>query len=452
MSITSKHYAYLAKHVYEPLQPGVRKPGEEEEVTLNGTTYRILEHASNPSNGYQGTIYQKKDSGEIIVAHRGTEPRREPSQDGGTDLAMVFLRETGQAGDAARLTQHALDAAAKMAKRGQSPTVTVTGHSLGGTLAQITAHRFNLHGETFNAYGAASLQYRIGSGGHAVVNHVVAGDAVSAASSHYGQVRIYATEQDVAVLRQAATAALPATAALLTASDHGIELFLDRDPQGRPKPSLLNPQAERLAREHATSIHTYRDNVHLSRAALPFVGNYLHMLHDTVRGSIAPGAPTGRQDPVPPPIPTATPPGAAHGAPDRTVPAAHRPRAEAPFAEHPHLQTLTQQIARALPDLPELQHQRLAAGLALQAAREGVALAPDQHVQAVQFRGKTLLRIDNPLDSNPFTNFVAMDSARFAQMPVEHTLLALQQVQEQAGQGQANIAQAPAIRPIFETA
>jgi putative lipase involved disintegration of autophagic bodies len=42
-----------------------------------------------------------------------------------------------------------------------APQVTVTGHSLGGALAQITSHHFNVKGETFNAYGAVSLSYRI---------------------------------------------------------------------------------------------------------------------------------------------------------------------------------------------------------------------------------------------------------------------------------------------------
>ena len=38
-----------------------------------------------------------------------------------------------------------------------SSSVTVTGHSLGGTLTEITAHHFDLRGETFDSFGAASL-------------------------------------------------------------------------------------------------------------------------------------------------------------------------------------------------------------------------------------------------------------------------------------------------------
>jgi len=71
------------------------------------------------------------------------------------------------------------------------------GHSLGGVLAQITAYKFRLHGETFNAYGAVSLGYDIPEGGTQVVNHVKASDPVSAASRHFGQVRQYASAKDV---------------------------------------------------------------------------------------------------------------------------------------------------------------------------------------------------------------------------------------------------------------
>ncbi|MCD0256633.1 hypothetical protein JWH11_00080, partial [Xanthomonas melonis] len=51
--------------------------------------------------------------------------------------------------------------------------------------------------------GAVSLGRRIPEGGNAVINHVMAGDAVSAASKHYGQVKIYATPQEVAALQKA---------------------------------------------------------------------------------------------------------------------------------------------------------------------------------------------------------------------------------------------------------
>ncbi|KAF1718813.1 hypothetical protein [Pseudoxanthomonas wuyuanensis] len=149
------------------------------------------------------------DTGEIIVAHRGTEPDQGLGQilrDGAlTDGAMVAARFNPQTADAIALTKRALDYAEQQGRKpgGQVPEVTVTGHSLGGTHAQITAHQFGLRGETFNAYGAASLGYRIPSGGDHVINHVKAGDFVSAASPHFGQVRVYASADEIATLHAA---------------------------------------------------------------------------------------------------------------------------------------------------------------------------------------------------------------------------------------------------------
>ncbi len=118
---------------------------------------------------------------------------------------MVATRHNAQVTDAIEYTQRALNyAKEKHVSTGQpTPDVTVAGHSLGGNLAQVTAHHFNLKGQTFDAYGAVNLDRRIPEGGGDVVNHVMAGDAVSAASRHYGQVEIYATPNEIATLKRA---------------------------------------------------------------------------------------------------------------------------------------------------------------------------------------------------------------------------------------------------------
>ncbi|KAF1718812.1 hypothetical protein [Pseudoxanthomonas wuyuanensis] len=167
MSVTSQQYAGLADAGYSnEYKPGTYPPGKEPTFEYEGIEYKVLEHASNPFNGYQGTIYQRKDTGEIIVAHRGTEPDQGLGQilrDGAlTDGAMATARINPQSADAIALTQRAIDRAKDIGREtGITPEVTVTGHSLGGTHAQITAHQFGLRGETFNAYGAASLGSRI---------------------------------------------------------------------------------------------------------------------------------------------------------------------------------------------------------------------------------------------------------------------------------------------------
>ncbi|MNC41014.1 hypothetical protein D3C75_897600 [compost metagenome] len=106
MTITSQDYAALSDDAYKDRAVGRRAPGQEEKVTLNGHEYKILEHVDNRLNGYQGTVYQRVDSKEIVIAHRGTEDiaRDAILTDGG----MVVARTNVQAPDAIALTQRTL--------------------------------------------------------------------------------------------------------------------------------------------------------------------------------------------------------------------------------------------------------------------------------------------------------------------------------------------------------
>ena len=159
--VPSQEYAGLAGDAYADHKVGRHVPGVGEPVSINGVDYRVVEHANNAKTGYQGTIYERVQGGDIVVAHRGTEEIWKDAVV--ADGSMVTARTNPQADDAIALTGRALEYAREVgAKPGQkTPEVSVTGHSLGGTLAQVSAHHYDLRGETFNAYGAASLDRRI---------------------------------------------------------------------------------------------------------------------------------------------------------------------------------------------------------------------------------------------------------------------------------------------------
>ncbi|NIK01263.1 DUF6792 domain-containing protein [Xanthomonas cannabis] len=276
MSLTSQQYAAITRDGYdEPKESGKRSAI----VDIGGLSYRRLEYVNKPS-GYQGLIYERADTGELVVVHRGSEFDRQPLQDGAlADGGMVVTRHNAQVADAIDFTRHALDyAEQKHIKTGQpAPKVTVAGHSLGGDLAQVTAHHFGLKGQTFDAYGAVSLDRRIPEGGNDVINHVMAGDAVSAASRHYGRVEIYATPNEIVTLKKsdyandngALDARDPLSAVVRLGESHRLHNFLPVDADGKPDRSVLeDPAARQLAQQYAPMIEKYRGDVETLRAGL----------------------------------------------------------------------------------------------------------------------------------------------------------------------------------------
>ncbi len=323
MSMSSQDHADLAKDAYNSRKLTV---SGDDPVPIGRHQYKILDHYDNPRTGYQGTIYQRVDTDEIIVAHRGTEFDREALKDGLlADGGMVLNRSNLQASDAIALTRKALQLAQEKAigEGGVVPPVTVTGHSLGGTLAQVTAHHFDLRGETFNAYGATSLGLRIPAGGHSVTNHVMAGDLVSAASAPSSQVKVHATAQEIQTLGahgydnkthwsdtlrgrspiHLATGFTPPTttaAAIAMADSHKMHHFASVDANGRPDRSVLeDPATAQRAQDNATRIGEYRRDVQGMRGVITAigrgpVGNALDAV-DALRGPLPPGEPARRE-------------------------------------------------------------------------------------------------------------------------------------------------------------
>lgn len=266
MTLRSTDYALLSQDAYND-------PTFDKHTILDGIEYQAIDSMNNPRTGFQATAYERVDTGEVIIAYRGTEFGREPIQDGGVDAGMVLTGINAQTSDSEAFTKRVLAAAAEKAETYGTPlNVTVTGHSLGGTLAEINASRFGLRGETFNAYGAAGLNQDIPSGGNQVIDHVRAGDVVSAASAHFGEVRVYATEKDIETLSHAgyrddSTVLSPRNPIKAIDFDaHAIDNFTPVNP--RLGHSIMDGESQARYRAHEGMIDRYRNDVRDIRMGL----------------------------------------------------------------------------------------------------------------------------------------------------------------------------------------
>jgi hypothetical protein len=275
MTLRSTDYALLSQASYKDPEISSRGPGGViyKEVHLDGVTYRPLDHFDDPKTGFQATAYQREDTKEVVIAYRGTEFDREAKQDGLADATMAVNGTNVQSAESMAFTQRVIDAAKQRQELKNEPfNVTVTGHSLGGTLAEINAYKFGLHGETFNAFGAAGLMHGVPQGGNQIIDHVRATDLVSAASAHFGQVRVYAVPQDTQALSHAGysdnrlvDALAPHTPILgkIQIDAHAIDNFVPKSELlGH---SIMTAQNEAYAKQHEHMIQPYRDDVMVAR-------------------------------------------------------------------------------------------------------------------------------------------------------------------------------------------
>ena len=276
MTLRTTDYALLSQQAYKDPEVTSTGPGgpSYKKVMLDGISYLPIAHVDNPHNGLQATAYERLDTHEVVIAYRGTEFDREARQDGLTDARMAVDGVNAQSHDAAAFTQKVIDMAKHRADtRHDVPHVTVTGHSLGGTLAETMAFKYHLHGETFNAFGAAGIR-GIPQGGSQVIDHVRATDVVSAGSRHFGEVRVYATQQDITALQRSGyhdnavlnvvTPHMPILGGI-QGDAHAIDNFVpDSKLLGH---SIVSPENEKRAEAHHGMIATYRSEIELARDA-----------------------------------------------------------------------------------------------------------------------------------------------------------------------------------------
>jgi hypothetical protein len=274
MSLNPQAYADAARDAYSdrPLSDidNQRKP-----VYLNGDKYFVLGYKVNPNTGFHSTAYWNPDTGNVIIAYRGTDTdfkRHLPTtlKDVAVDYTMVRDRLNPQVDDAKAFTAEMLE---KAQKHGISKDeVTLAGHSLGGTLVEIVAAELHLRGTSINGYGAVDLNYPVPEGGDMVTTYVMAGDPVSAAGRHYGQVVPLASDLDIENLRKGryldASPGAPEPNPLMAMSvdEHGVKTNFS-DTTSMLKTENMEQALKNYAKNKAAIDH-FRSDMRHSRAEL----------------------------------------------------------------------------------------------------------------------------------------------------------------------------------------
>lgn len=152
--------------------------------------WHLVKKSDPSTNGYVGLAFQN-DAGEIVIANKGTDSRKDVP----TDLMLGLHISTGAQRDAATF-------AAQVAAKFSNQPIIETGHSLGGSEAQSATVALTILGVpvsavTFNSPGIGG--YTVPAGNYNVLNLYGQGDLIhTTGGEHLGHSQVLAAGPDTA--------------------------------------------------------------------------------------------------------------------------------------------------------------------------------------------------------------------------------------------------------------
>jgi|SRR5579872_2313202 len=170
----AREMAALASNVYEDsgAPPGYTRLSDDPS-SLPPRLRNFPFH--DPNSGFDAALYKNNDTGAMVIAYRGTEPTK--LNDWGADLKQAAGFQSDQ-----------YDQSVKLAERVKATypdeDVEITGHSLGGGLAQVASASTGYPATTFNAAGVNDKtfdRYDTDQSDVESTNYTVQGEALTTA-------------------------------------------------------------------------------------------------------------------------------------------------------------------------------------------------------------------------------------------------------------------------------
>lgn len=116
--------------------------------------WSLVNEYSNEENGFYSQVYKKGK--EVAIVYSGSDDLKDWST---SNIPMAAMRTPRQLSDAQKVYK-------QVAKHFPSSRIILTGHSLGGSLAQLVSAESGRKAVTFNAYGTGDLLNDMGYSSH----------------------------------------------------------------------------------------------------------------------------------------------------------------------------------------------------------------------------------------------------------------------------------------------
>ncbi len=197
MTITANICKTLSDHVYNDSRKSVELPPGWKIISVVKIDATLQAEDINyytSNSGCQAAFYYNETTNEGVIAYRGTESEREATKDFAADLCFLTGQIPKQYNDAIAF-YNAIITNAKY----QNATICLTGHSLGGGLAQLVCiyalnEKSKAHsGFTFNAPGAHAVARALGYSpnlSYPIINYSIMNDWCGMFNSHIGTLKL----------------------------------------------------------------------------------------------------------------------------------------------------------------------------------------------------------------------------------------------------------------------